>query len=345
MKQLRPGLLLLLVVFSLGACSFVKPRIVQRSFYYWKSNFQLTQADLAYLKQQQIGRIYLKFFDVTWSGSPIPAAEVHFRSRPPQHLELVPTIYITNQTLEQLPAAQVPDLAAKMSQKLRRMIAWNKLGTIHEVQLDCDWNGATRWKYFQLLKDFRMAFADPQIKLSATIRLHQIKYRTQTGIPPVDRGMLMFYNMTPVNRFATRNSILDFAEGKAYLDTLSSYPLPLDVALPVFSWGVIFQDRRFIGIANGFRLTDVSGNPDFKADERNYYRVKRNVYLHQTQLYRGDLLRIEESDYRVCMQAAQTIAAKLQDRSAMAVALFHFDSDNLRGYGDAQIADLYARFR
>ncbi len=50
MKQLRSGLLLLLVIFSLGACSSGKPRTVQRSFYYWESNFQLSQADLAYLK-------------------------------------------------------------------------------------------------------------------------------------------------------------------------------------------------------------------------------------------------------------------------------------------------------
>ncbi len=345
MKQLRSGLLILLVVFSLGACSLVKPRIVQRSFYYWKSNFQLSQADLAYFKRQQISRIYLKFFDVVWSGSPVPVAEVQLRSRLPQYLELVPTIYLTNQTLERLPKAQVSDLAAKLAQKLRRMLDRNKLGSIDEVQLDCDWNGATREKYFQLLKEFRVAFAGPPIKLSATIRLHQIKYRSQTGIPPVDRGMLMFYNMTPVNRFTTRNSILDLTEGEAYLTALPSYPLPLDVALPIFSWGVIFQDRRFIGIANGFRHADVRGNPAFEPDERNYYRVKRNVYLHQTQLYRGDLLRIEESDFQSSLRAAQTIAAKLHDRSPMAVALFHFDSDHVRGYGDAQIADLYARFR
>ena len=70
--------------------------------------------------------------------------------------------------------------------------------------------------------------------LSATIRLHQLKFIGESGIPPVDKGLLMCYNMGDLHRLRISNSILETAELKKYIKQLSVYPLKLDVAfLPV----------------------------------------------------------------------------------------------------------------
>ncbi|MEZ4901823.1 MAG: hypothetical protein R2822_08725 [Spirosomataceae bacterium] len=49
-----------------------------------------------------------------------------------------------------------------------------------EVQIDCDWTVATKAKYFRLLQQIS-ALLPPSVILSATIRLHQIKFYRTTG--------------------------------------------------------------------------------------------------------------------------------------------------------------------
>jgi hypothetical protein len=66
-----------------------------------------------------------------------------------------------------------------------------------KIQIDCDWSQGTKHNYFQFLKQFKAL--DTTLQLSCTIRLHQVKYPTITGIPPVDEGTIMYYNMGKLN--------------------------------------------------------------------------------------------------------------------------------------------------
>lgn len=344
MRYIKAVAALLIISFLISSCSFSKNRTVTRSFYYWKSEFLLTKHETATMKTLKINRIYLKFFDVAWEGAPAPAAPIRFGSPVPAFVSLVPAVFITNETLANLPADQVKDLAGKITGKIDRIIRTNHLRPIAEIQIDSDWTLQTRDKYFALLREIKSRLPSP-IRLSATIRLHQIKYRNLTGVPPVDRGMLMFYNLAPVNRVATKNSIIDLNIGKTYTATLGSYPLPLDVALPIFSWGVIFQDDHFIGLANQFRRRELINDPAFKMVDRQYFQVKKDVFRHQTQLYQGDSLRVEESDSAVLKECAAYLGNKISGKGPVSVALFHFDRMNLRGFSHAQITSVFNSFR
>lgn len=328
----------------LAACSRSGLRQVNRSFYYWKTNFQLSRSELDTLQELGVKRMYVKFFDVVWENGPTPVSQVEFVSRPPALLTIVPTVFITNETLTRLADAAVPELADRIDRKLQRLIAGNGLQHVPEIQIDCDWTTGTREKYFALLRRLRAQLAAGKTLLSATIRLHQVKYRSQTGVPPVDRGMLMFYNLAPLTSFKTENSIIDLTIGKSYTATLGSYPLPLDVALPVYAWGVVFQDNRFICLVNGITRAEVKSNV-FAPYGGNYYQVRSDVYLHHTQLYAGDLVRVEESDYGVCLASANYLAQMLGTRGRFNVALFHFDQENLRRWSHAQTQRLFAGFR
>lgn len=361
-RFLKTVLILALGIFWVSSCSLRTPRTVARSFYYWKAQFRLERRDVAALRQLQIKRLYLKFFDVVWQGAgPVPASPLRVVNPPPSFVAVIPCVYITNETMLHLPPDRIRDLAFKICAKIQRMAERYHLRRVPEAQLDCDWTLQTRDKYFRLLREVRSSFASRGIRLSATIRLHQVKYRKLTGIPPVDRGMLMFYNLTPVKEFTTANSILDPAAGKAYTAALKGYPLPLDIALPLFSWGVIFQDDHFIGLANDFSRAELRANPNFAiyaparrinhpgAHPANYYRVKHDVYLHQTQLYKGDLIRVEESDYRTLRECAAYLARQLPapraGRPSVAVAFFHFDASQRRRIGNDKITDLFDALR
>ncbi len=75
--------------------------------------------------------------------------------------------------------------------------------------------------------------------LSATIRLHQVKYFETTGVPPVKSGMLMFYNTGDLENPSEENSILNIETAELYLSGLEDYPMQLDIVLPLFSWAVV----------------------------------------------------------------------------------------------------------
>ena len=106
--------------------------------------------------------------------------------------KFIPVIYIDNRVLKNYPYQRLIKIIKRYTYKYKT------------IQFDCDWTNSTKKKYFLLLK----SFLDKDI--TATIRLHQIKYFKQTGIPPIKRGILMFYNMSDFLHIKTKNYILKF---------------------------------------------------------------------------------------------------------------------------------------
>ena len=90
------------------------------------------------------------------------------------------------------------------------------LGAWKEMQVDCDWTQGSRAAYFALLRALRDRLHAQGRRLSATIRLHQVKCSADTGVP-VDRGMLMAYNLLPRDQAGERSA---FEEGCPGLDAI-----------------------------------------------------------------------------------------------------------------------------
>lgn len=161
---------------------------------------------------------------------PIPEAQIRIIDSSylqSNKINIIPTVFITNECIQKLDTAQVISLAGKIV-SLVKNIQINFLNNqkINEVQIDCDWSSSTKEKYFSLLTYIKkIGFPN----LSATIRLHQVKFSATTGIPPVAKSLLMCYNMGNLKDPATKNSIIETAELKKYTSNLGAYPLPLDV--------------------------------------------------------------------------------------------------------------------
>jgi hypothetical protein len=328
-----------LFLFIIVSCSSRKETEVQRCFYYWKSVFNPAPEELSVLDSLSIKKLYIKFFDVEWNAalrSAIPIAQVQFKQLPPHGIAIVPVVFITNETLQQLNEPGIDSLGQKMVTLIRDIVALHHLAIFPEVQMDCDWTAKTKEKYFRLLRTVReQAFLKNKM-LSATIRLHQLKFIGQSGIPPVDKGLLMCYNMGNLRNPGVENSILDISELKKYIDRLSSYPLPLDVALPVFDWYVWFRHERFKGLIHGPDLGE-----GFPGTKKTVFHQDTTIngYTFET----GDWLRYENSPASAIKKTAELITEKLSSKK-INVVLYHLDAYNLKKYTVYEMEDFFNRF-
>ncbi|SDF10039.1 hypothetical protein [Chitinophaga filiformis] len=214
-----------------------------KSSYDWGDNWDLgwnARPD-SVRKALGVQHFYLHYFDVDWSENlsmPVPEAEfasLESIGRLLEDCRYTPVVFITNRTFEQLPdsscewlAKRVADKINAFSDKLEISVIDRKTARIYdqlpspiytqqdsikkiitaarerlntEIQIDCDWTAGTREKYFHFLKALRHYYPDKI--LSATIRLYPYKYTKKMGVPPVDRGMLMCYNLGDIKDAST----------------------------------------------------------------------------------------------------------------------------------------------
>ncbi|MEO5944684.1 MAG: hypothetical protein ABIP30_00720 [Ferruginibacter sp.] len=340
----------ILLIFStalLAACSYNKPhekRSIERSFYFWKSVFKPTTFEKTVTGSINVKTIYLKFFDVNWNENtlqPEPAAQVNIVDTDfLESKKIIPVVFITNECIYRLDSLQAIPLAEKISTLMKAIILNNHLANIPEIQIDCDWTVTTKDKYFTILKKIK-ELSQP-LPISATIRLHQVKYIGKSGIPPVDRGLLMCYNMGNLKDPATDNSILETKELKKYTGTLSTYPLPLDVALPLFEWKVLFRFGKFKGLIQN--LSDSVFKTNFVDKKANTFIFLKDTLLSGYDFKKGDIVRNEKSDYNEIMSTAKEISNQLSNNT-LRVSLFHLDSLTLRKYPIYELENIYSSLR
>ncbi len=309
--------------------------------YYWRTVFDPSAEEAEFLRNHQVRRLYIRFFDVDRNFDDdgeqpvVPIATAIFRQQPDSTLEVVPTVYITIDAFRTIVSSgKVVEYARRVADRLQRMIRTNGIRNVHEVQIDCDWTETTQMSYFQFLHELRQLFAAEGIELSATIRLWQLA----TAVPPVDRGVLMCYNTGYVTDPGERNSIIDLARILPYLSLLPNYGLPLDYALPTFGWSVWFRDGKFRALV---RTTDCSDRSLYEPLGDNNYRVLRDHNIVEKQLRAGDVLRLETAPFESLCAVKQAVEAKRRPGTA-SVLLYHLEKNNLEKYTAHEIDSLYS---
>ena len=314
----------------------------ERSFYYWKSVLKLNPFELNLLDSLNVTTIYLKFFDVDWepvSRQAIPLAKLQvqgdgIRSK----FNIVPTVFITNTCIQQIDSAQIASLAGKIYGAIKDISKINRVNNTDEIQIDCDWTASTQKKYFALLRSIKQ-LSNKQI--SATIRLHQIKFHSRTGVPPADKGLLMCYNMGNLKNPATSNSILETSELLKYTRNLSSYPLSLDVAFPLFEWQVLFRNNTYKGLIENLPVNIFTESFTLKKDNR--FEILKDTLLSGYDLKKGDILRSENSDITQIFAAANEINQGLKNTHPR-ISLYHLDSVTLKKYSTHELEGIYNSF-
>ena len=250
MKRIRhkqiaiKAIAILLLATLLASCRNDEARGSMRSVYYWSTTLNIDSTKMAFVKKYSISRIYLRYFDVVNNkeGRAVPNATLSFATKVPQDIDIVPTVFVMPECLRQ----DRHHLAQLIVRRVLQMSQTNDVHNVREIQIDCDWTQSTR----QLYDDFMQAMLDEchsqGLKLSSTIRLHQL---AQTP-PPADRGVLMMYNTGDATNIKCHKPILDMRHAAPYLKYLAQYRLPLSTAYPIFAWRILFRGGRFVGFVH-----------------------------------------------------------------------------------------------
>lgn len=332
------------VISGIISCGKPAPYQIRPAYYYWKASLELDSVERASLRADTATLLYLRFFDVGWdprSAQPVPMAPLVVRGALPDGLSYVPVVFITQETLEKSTPEQLDSLAPRILTKIRAMAAAIP-NPYQSVQLDCDWTRGTRDRYFRLLGVLSKRLHTEGRELSATIRLHQVKYAQKTGVPTADRGMLMLYNMGDWKSPATKNSLYDLDIAARYLSRLPDYPLPLDLALPIVRWSIVYRNGRFLTFLNQVAadtLSKVSFLEPMRDPDR--FTVQTDSFAFGCALRRGDLIRSETCDFAALMKGKKMVLEKLRNKN-LTLALFHLDDALLKHETHAQIQEIFS---
>jgi hypothetical protein len=331
---------MLLLVFS----SCHKKRVVNTSFYYWKTVFGNNKVENQYLDSLHCKKLYVRIMDVDkGDNGPVPISPITFKNALPNSVQIVPVIFIVNQVLKSRTHQQLDDLANKIVYYVNGKIKQSGKTSFNELQIDCDWTRTTRDNYFYLLRRIKNNADLKGKQLSATLRLHQLKNQKSSGIPPVNRVMLMCYNMGNLRKYGTQNSILEQSELEKYMNNnLAAYPVPIDVGLPIFSWAVVFRQKQYAGIAKRLQNQNFTDRKLFKTTANNFYTLQED--LPKYGLKRGDEIRWEDLPANKLLTAANYIQ-KYISSDTVNIIYFHLDEPTLKHYTYESLEKTTAVFR
>lgn len=315
----------LVLLFIACSCQSVDKE-VDLSVYYWKTQYELTPKEVAFLDENQVNKLYVRYCDVGLKNDqPIPIAPIEWKIKPLNTHEIVPVIYIKNEVFLK-PHLDIEDLVRKLELYIHQINTKAGIQAKH-IQFDCDWSLQSKEQFFEFLKQFKQ---QTNTYLSATIRLHQIKYFEKTGIPPVDHGVLMYYNMGTIAA-TQQNSIYDRSVAQKYVRSLTNYPMHLDIALPVFSWGVHTRNGKIVNVIGGLRTNDFDTIPTIKKSDYTNYVVEEDYLYKGRLLLKDDVIKIEEVSSKALEQATKDLSKSLNQKPNE-IIIYDLDSKNLESY-------------
>ncbi len=348
--QIAALLAFLLIMFALFQLGTHKPTSVQRAAYHWKTRFERNsygnEERDSFLDQHQIKKLYVKMLDVDYNLAYgiYPASETqieYYNGDNPDSITYIPVVYITNAVLKNLGQDQITYYAQLFLRKALRIQSYTQK-EVKEIQIDCDWTETTRDKYFALLVAMKKLL--PGHVFSATIRLYPYKYHEKLGIPPVDKGMLMLYNITNAANPHQHNAIFDYIEASKYISRWNKYPLPLDYAVPAFSWTILYRYNQFNSIFTGdLEKSGLAQNPKLQYLGKGIYKVKESfeAYLNKEVYLRvGDVLKVESAG-ALEMQQAVSLAKRAGMNAQSTLAIFDLDMNELRKIPSHDIEKIY----
>ncbi len=312
MKYAKIFLYLMASFFLMIISSCGKEEETELSFYHWETRFELSEDESVFLEAQDVDELYIKFFDlvVLPNQEIAPVAMVDFVDVPTQRI--IPVVYITTAVFSEIDSAAIQKLAHQVYSAIELHYPHEELA---EIQIDCDWMTSIKDRYFYFLSCLKNENA--AVVLSATVRLYQYKYPNLAGIPPVDKGVLMYYNMGTLTAYNETNSILNNKTGQAYLG-FGSYPLPLDFALPRFSWTLRFRFGQFVQIMPTLEEPELKDTCVFELEPSGYYRLKMDTLLDGSFLRQGDEFRFESCTEDELIRAATLLKSeKNQDHTKL----------------------------
>ncbi|WP_192348393.1 hypothetical protein [Algoriphagus sp. Y33] len=279
----------LLAIITLYGCD--KSFVPQTHFYYWKSNARLGELEKETFETLQAEKLYIRLFDIDKKPGtqPEPVGVINAFDTTGLNAVYIPVVFITNRVFTGLTQEEIKLLAVNTHQLIGQISKKNKPINYGEIQIDCDWTNTTQSAFFSFLEHLKQL---SNTEISCTLRLHQVKYKESTGIPPVDKVYLMAYATSSPLEDTKLNSILDLALLEDYLQTINEYPLPFDVALPLYSWAIVTNHLGEKKLINGVSTQELE-NENFEKNNSSTYTVLQDVFVRGMWLNKGFTVKVE----------------------------------------------------
>jgi hypothetical protein len=320
-------LILFFAAYCLNACEKDKaPKTM--SFYYWRTRFSLDSLEQNTVRDNDVHTLYLRYFDVDWpetDSAPMPITTLQFDTLPAS-FTIIPVILLRNRVFQKLDSGMIDSFVTRIA-GLVSHISTSIHATPREIQFDCDWTETTKDTYFRFLRQYHAA---SNLLVSCTIRLHHVKYPDRTGIPPVDHGVLMFYNMGIIDA-GTGNSIYDRNIAHRYTPSLRSYPLQLDLALPIFSWGLQVRNGKVIQLLDKMDAAAFEKDTNFVRNGSKGFAAKHAGFRGGYYFQENDAVKIESVSKDDLLEIVNEVNRHSNHRIRN-VIFYDLDSQDLQRY-------------
>ncbi len=289
------------------------------SFYYWRTHLSLNPAEKQALKKATYSYLYTRFFDIDKvDGKFEPVGVITKDQSFETDKTIVPVVFIKNEVFYDITLEEINFLAKNVSSLIQKKQREFNFKRSREIQIDCDWTAGTNKEYFEFLKQLKEISG---LEITCTLRLHQVKNRSLSGIPPVNKVYLMCYSTSSPLENSTKNSILEVQTLKNYLSTINRYPLDVEVALPIFSWGIITNHLGKHKLINALSAKDLI-RPEFKKLSETEAEVLKDGFYFGAYLNKGFHIKVEEISGEQLKEVKKYLDTKL---SSYHIIYYHLD--------------------
>ncbi len=346
-KKIIFSILTFILVISIYWINNIASVKFNNAFYFWENNrVSLSPFEISELKEMKTTKLYVKFFEVEKNEihGIIPSAksELKLNKQKIQSIEIIPTVYIRNSVFKNTSKSGLTELAENIYSLINKSYTENfqfSKNSLKEIQIDCDWTESTKEKYFYFLRKL-VNLSTTQI--SATLRLYAYKFPDKMGVLPVDRAMLMCYNLLSPAEAGNRNSILELEELQKYLVRAKKYPIPLDVALPIYSAIHIYQHNKFRGMLYGENRKLVNKTTSTKG---LWHTIKKDTLVNEIFIRKGDKIKFEYNSPTKIKKAIDIIKSNVIFEGQTTIALYHLQETELKQYSNEELATFYTLFK
>jgi len=338
LRYLSKIITILLLAIVLFGCNTEK-REDAPVFYFWKTTYELTAIEKLTLTQLKCKKMYVRLFDVVWdeqNNAPTPIAKLKTIDTLSK-FTIVPVVYFKNEVFVNIADSAIAFFAQQVAEQINIMAA-NRNFDFTEYQMDCDWTETSQHKYFAFLTEIKKKLGNKT--LNCTLRLHQIKYRRKTGIPPVDKGTVMFYNMGKLSTKIKDNSIFNANDAEKYSNYIHDYPMRLDAALPIFSWAIQCRKNKIVNLLPRRELLDFADTSIFFYDDK-YIRVKNTVIYKGILFKINDYIKLETISEEDCEAAARILAKNAPKEGFENILYFDLDEKTITRFNHEKIRDIH----
>lgn len=325
--NLMRKLLQLLIFVLITSCSKTEVNN-EYGFYYWRSKLNLTENEKQTLNKSTVPNLYTRFFDVVKENNKfLEVGVIAMDNDFSIDRKIVPVIFITNETWFNIKPDEIEFLANKINEHINRIEKTYHLNLEKEIQIDSDWTISTKVDYFKFLQTLKNI---SKKRVTCTLRLHQVKDKLQSGIPPVEKMYLMCYATSSPLENQKQNSILDVKTLKSYLKNLQEYPVKMDVALPIYSWGIVTNHVGKKKLINALTAEELMQNNNFRQTIDNNYEVLKDGFYFGMYLNKGFKIKIEEIPEKDIVESINFINKKLSYQPHL--IYYHLDERFTKNY-------------